>query len=127
MKSPSPRAAKPHPQPTHVVKRMAPTQPGAIKLAEQYGEQLVCVRYRHDPAGRYRYTTVELVVAHGPVKPRSVRRAPKIQIVALRLSHTEDDLRTLVRAHGAVCDRRTGLWYIPRTTARALGLLPRVV
>jgi hypothetical protein len=127
MKSPSPRAANPHAQPSRVVKRMAPTQPGAIKLAEQYGDRLVCVRYRHDPAGRYRYTTVELVVAHGPVRPRQIRGAPKIQIVALRLLHAEDDLRTLVLAHGAVCDRRTGLWYLPRTTARALGLLRRVV
>jgi len=122
---------RPHPnlQATRIAKRIAPTQPGAIKLAEQYGERLVCVRYRHDPTGRYRYTTVELVVARSLVKPRSERqqRPKKLQVVALRLGGTENELRKVVLAHGGVWNSEARLWYLARTTAQALGLLNRVV
>jgi hypothetical protein len=116
-------------QATRVAKRIAPTQPGAIKLAEQYGERLVCVRYRHDPTGRHRYTTVELVVARSLVKPRSERQQQpkKLQVVALRIGGTENELRKAVLAHGGVWNSKAQLWYLARTTAQALGLLSRVV
>ena len=119
----------PNLQATRVAKRIAPTQPGAIKLAEQYGERLVCVRYRHDPTGRHRYTTVELVVARSLVKPRSERQQQpkKLQVVALRLGGTENALRKVVLAHGGVWNSKLRLWYLARTTAQALGLLSRVV
>ncbi|HKX41878.1 MAG TPA: hypothetical protein VJO99_12025, partial [Burkholderiaceae bacterium] len=55
---------------THVVKRLSPTQAGALKLARRYGDALVCVRYRHDAAGRHRYTTVELIIDEAPIVPR---------------------------------------------------------
>lgn len=116
-------------QATRVAKRIAPTQPGAVKLAEQYGDRLVCVRYRHDPTGHHRYTTVELVVARNLVKPRSERQPQpkKLQIVALRLRGTENELRKAVLAHGGVWNSEVRLWYLARTTAQALGLLDRVV
>ena len=128
MNIPPARTAKPNLQATRVAKRIAPTQPGAIKLAEQYGEQLVCVRYRHDPTGRHRYTTVELVVARTLVKPRPKRQRPtKHQIVAIQLANAENDLRRLVHAHGGVWDGKARLWYLAHATAQALGLLSRVV
>ena len=123
----SARAAGPNLQQTRVAKRIAPTQAGAIKLAEQYGDQLVCVRYRHDPTGCHRYTTVELVVASSLVKPRLACRRPKLQIVALRLTNAENELHKLVRANGGVWDGKARLWYVSRTTTRALGLLDRIV
>ncbi len=36
---------------TRVVKKMSPSQPGALKLARRYGDALICVRYRHDAQG----------------------------------------------------------------------------
>jgi hypothetical protein len=128
-KASPPLRSHPNLQATRVAKRIAPTQPGAIKLAEQYGERLVCVRYRHDPTGRHRYTTVELVVASSLVKPRSERqlRPKKLQVVALRLGGTENALRKVLLAHGGVWNSEARLWYLARTTAQALGLLNRVV
>jgi len=125
--NPRARTASPDLQATRVAKRMAPTQPGAVKLAEHYGERLVCVRYRHDPTGRHRYTTVELVVARSLVKPRSQRQPPTLQIVALRLVGEDYDLRDIVRDHGGVWDGKARVWYLARATARRLGLLNRVV
>jgi hypothetical protein len=123
--SPSQRALPP--QPERVVKRIAPTQPGAIKLARQFGERLVCVRYRHDRADTYRYTTVELVVDAGPIQASHRRTQPKIQLVAIRIEPHETALNRLVREHGAVWDGKVRLWYLRRATAKALGLLDRTV
>ena len=39
-----------------------PGQRGAKKLLAQYGEQLVCVRYRYDDQRQKRLKTVELIV-----------------------------------------------------------------
>lgn len=114
---------------SHVVKRMAPDQAGAMKLAARFGDRLVCVRYRHDAAKRRRYTTVELVVASAPIKGSApnTARARKMQIVAIRLHIHERDLRVLLYESGATCAPDSGLWYVPKSIAKALGLLHRVV
>jgi len=106
---------------TRVVKRMAATQPGAMKLARRYGDALVCVRYRHDPDGHHRYTTVELIVDKVPI----IRRGSKV--VAIRFGFSESELRRQAVAHGAKWNAETGLWDITQSAAKALGLLDRVV
>jgi len=114
-------------QPAHVVKRIAPTQPGAIKLARQFGDRLVCVRYRHDRSDTYRYTTVELIVDEAPIKMRSTRSPPKIQLVAVRIEPGEAELMRALRTHGAVWDGKARLWYVRRPVAKVLGLHKRIV
>ncbi len=42
--------------------KLRPGQRGTKKLLAQYGDQLVCVRYRYDEATHKRYKTVELIV-----------------------------------------------------------------
>jgi hypothetical protein len=106
---------------TRVVKRLAATQPGAIKLARRYGDALVCVRYRHDPDGHHRYTTVELVVEKVPI----VHRA--IEIVAVQIRTDETTLHSQARKYGAKWDSKARLWYMSRGTAKKLGLLNRLV
>lgn len=57
-----------------------PGQPGTRAYAEQYGDRLVCVRYRYDEAARRRYKTVEIIVEEAEWAPaaRGVgRRAPE--------------------------------------------------
>jgi hypothetical protein len=104
-----------------VTKKLSPAQPGAIKLARRYGEQLVCVRHRIDPTGTTRITTVELVVDQAPiaVKPE--------QIVGVRIEYREGLLRSAVAAAGATWDRQAGVWRMPMKTVRRLRLRDRVV
>jgi hypothetical protein len=106
---------------TRVVKKLAPTQPGATKLALRFGDALVCVRYRHDPDGRHRYTTVELVIERALIARRPT------PIVAVRIGFDEHTLQRQARLQGAKWNSRACLWYMPRTTARALDLLDRIV
>lgn len=104
-----------------VIKRMAPHQPGAVKLARRYGDALVCVRYRQDPDGQHRCTTVELVVERVPIVRRPVR------LVGVRLQHDEKALRVQLLREGAVWDAAARLWRAPRAAVKALGLAARVV
>lgn len=53
-----------------VTKTLEPHQPGAIRLAREYGDALPCVRYRQDANGLTRYTTVELIVIRAAVASR---------------------------------------------------------
>ena len=58
---------------------------GTQRLVAEYGERLVCVRYRYDLARNKRYKTVELIVAEDdwrasaphPQEDRTRRPAPK--------------------------------------------------
>ena len=42
--------------------KLRPGENGTKGLLKQYGEQLVCVRYRYDKARQKRYKTVELII-----------------------------------------------------------------
>ena len=79
-----------------VIKKLDPADRGAIKLRQQFGDALVCVRHRVDSAARIRYTTVELLVDRAEIQPR----AP--ELVAVRIHPGEYGLRTVVRAAGAL-------------------------
>ena len=108
---------------THVVKRMSPTQPGALKLARRYGDALVCVRYRHDAQGQHRYTTVELVVDDAPVKGT----ANLDEIVSVFLPFSDAHRRQLVLNHGASWNAKSRLWSMSRRIAKKLRLAGRIV
>jgi len=45
-----------------VRRKLLPGQPGTSKLLDQYGEDLVCVRYRYDAEQKIRLKTIEIIV-----------------------------------------------------------------
>ena len=49
---------------------LLPSDRGARQLSEQYGEQLVCVRYRYDEQQQKRFKTVELIIKEYDRKPQ---------------------------------------------------------
>jgi len=107
-----------------VVKRLSPTQPGALKLARRFGDALVCVRYRHDTEKRHRYTTVELVVDQAPI---ARRQASLDAIVVVRIPFGDTARQNQARTLGAKWDGRDRVWYMRRSTAKRLGLLKHIV
>jgi hypothetical protein len=104
-----------------VTKKLAATDRGAIKLSQQFGPALVCVRHRTDSEARYRYTTVELLVEKVAMQPRQAK------MVHIRVNPKEYGLRTVVRTAGAVWDSKVGLWRIPKRVATVLRLTGRIV
>ena len=106
-----------------ITKKLGPDQAGAKKLAQRYGENLVCVRYRQDaPTGR-RYTTVEIVVDEGPIAVDN--RLP--DVVHLRVAIGEIDLQRQIKQLGGEWDRRYRAWRIAKAAVIQLKLHHRVV
>lgn len=112
--SPSPRAGTPR-----VIKKLQPQDAGARRWAAEFGERLLCVRYRVDPLRQRRQTTVELVVEDLPTLS-SVR-------VGVRVAFAETELRQRVKQAGGKWDAAASLWTLPLGKARQLGLVDRIV
>lgn len=100
-------------------KKLQPQDAGARRWSQEFGERLLCVRYRVDPQRQRRQTTVELVVEEVPTVA-SVR-------VGVRIAWAETELRQRVKASGSKWDASAALWMLPLGTARKLGLVDRVV
>lgn len=104
-----------------VVKTLAPSDRGAITLAQHYGEALVCVRHRTDAKGKFRHITVELLVESVPIRPRN------LAMVQVRTEPHERALQAVIKAAGGVWDAKTRLWRLPKRVVSILGLRDRIV
>ncbi|MBI3164238.1 MAG: hypothetical protein IPG44_10110 [Anaerolineales bacterium] len=95
-------------------------QKGTRQLQLQYGDALVCVRYRYDKARRRRMKTVELVVEEREWTPVDA-------LVLLKISWGEKALGIKVKRAGGewLSDRK--LWRLPYGKVLELGLGERVV
>lgn len=106
---------------THrVVKTLAPTDRGALALARRYGDALICVRHRTDAKGKFRHTTVELLVETTRI------RAKPIKMVMLRIEPHERDVQSVVRAAGGLWDAKLQLWRLPSRVVSILNLRDRI-
>lgn len=104
-----------------VTKRLSPGQNGTKRYQTEFGESLVCVRYRQD--GNRRYTTVELLVDHSDLPPRG----PSLKdFVAVHIDYREKELRQLVKEEGAMWDPDSRVWIMPRSLAKRLGVEDRI-
>ena len=107
-------------------KTLQPQQDGAKKLLAQYGEKLLCVRYRYDDQQRKRLKTAEIIVEEEPWTPPQ-RSAPRERMVALRIAVTEGSTRQKVKAAGGTWHPQHQLWYLRHDRVVALGLASRIV
>ena len=53
--------------------KLKPGQKGTKSLVQQYGDALLCVRYRYDEKNRIRTKTVELIIEQKPWSPVTKR------------------------------------------------------
>jgi hypothetical protein len=105
---------------------LKPGQKGTRRLLAKYGERLVCVRYRYDPARKKRIKTVEIVVDERDWLPPRPRPAAGL-IVGVRVAFEEVDLRRRVKQAGGTWNPQRRLWQLRYGEAVALGLADRVV
>ena len=103
-----------------VIKKLAPSSRGAIKLAEQFGETLICVRHRVDAKAKFRFTTVELLVGRAPIKVKSQK------FVSVQVDWKELSLRQVVTEAGARWDANAKVWRMPKRLAGILRLTDRI-
>ena len=83
----------------HIRSTVHPGQRGAKKLLTQYGDRLVCVRYRYDEQRQKRVKTVELIVEEEPWVPLATPQ-PAEALVAIRTARSEVTLRQQVKRLG---------------------------
>ena len=114
-----------------VIKKMKPGDPGTKRLLAHYGEQLVCVRYRHDPQNRRRVTTVELIVDAGFYLPgshvRIQQQKPDAERhVMVRIDYQETELRQKIKQAGGIWNPERKRWQIGYREVEKLGLTSRM-
>ena len=93
---------------TRVILR--PGQKGTKKLVTQYGDALVCVRYRYDVESRKQIKTVELVISESDWTPPPVKYSDSA-LVLLRIGLNDKSLQEQAKAIGGRWDREKQLWY----------------
>ena len=101
---------------------LKPGQRGTKRLVEQYGESLLCVRYRYDEASRKRLKTIELVIEESDWSPKIASET----IVGVQVAFREADLQQKVRQAGGKWNPARRVWELRYDWAIALGLKDRL-
>lgn len=110
----------------HTNTTIQPGQRGAKKFVEQYGDRLVCVRYRQDEQRKKRCKTVELIVEEWPWTPPLPRRKQE-SIVLIKVAFQERELRQQIKEGGGIWNPDQQAWEVRYDRAIALGLKTRIV
>lgn len=89
---------------------LKPGQKGTRRLLEQFGDRLLCVRYRYDEIRQVRMKTVEIIVDERPCDP-NMRHRDK-DIVAVMVPFTKMDLRDRLKAAGGRWNPEEKIWRV---------------
>ncbi len=111
---------------SHIRLTLHPDQDGAKQLREQYGERLVCVRYRYDGTTKERWKTVELIIAKRAWEPPPPRW-PAATLVALHVAAQERELRQRVKSAGGKWNPQEVVWELSYGQVVVLGMTERIV
>ena len=105
-----------------ISKTMQPGEMGTKQLLHQYGNSLVCVRYRTDKKAQKRYTTVELIISEKEIY------IEKSELYCwVRIHFNETELRLQAKNMGAKWHTNEKLWEMDYQTAKSLNLLNRII
>jgi hypothetical protein len=103
---------------------LRPGQRGTKQLVAQYGDKLVCVRYRYDAQRRKRYKTVEVIVSEADwLPPLPTPDA----VVAIRVAWGEADIGRAIKAAGGRWNRVRQVWELRYAQVVRLKLVDRIV
>jgi hypothetical protein len=91
--------------------KLKPGQKGTKNLTAQYGEALVCVRYRYDSTNCTGAKTVEIIVEKNSWTP-PVSQLPDDMLVPVRIGFSETALQGKARAAKERWDPDVKRWFI---------------
>ena len=103
-----------------------------LKLLKEYGDRLVCVRYRYNQELHKRYKTVELIVEEIPWIPQAVvalnRRKNNMEaLVSVKVGYNERSVRTIIKNAGGKWQPEHKVWILPYKKVIEMGLQKRIV
>src|SRR6266542_4934975 len=122
----TPRRRSPRSSAPRVRLNLKPGQKGTKQLLAQYGDRLICVRYRYDAQRKKRFKTVELLVAERDWEPPRPRFAHD-QIVGLRVAFADVATRYRVKQAGGSWNPERRVWQLRYDRVLTLGLDSRIV
>jgi hypothetical protein len=102
---------------------LQPGERGTRRLLAEYGQRLVCVRYRYDERLKRRWKTAELIVSESHWAPREPRPGTRVRI---RIRYEETDLRRRIKEAGGIWDAGRKAWRLRYDRALELGLKDRI-
>jgi hypothetical protein len=91
--------------------KLKPGEKGTKGLLKQYGEALVCVRYRYDETRKKQIKTVELVVSESDWTPPPPKYTAS-SLVGLKIGINEKNLQQQVKALGGQWDPKQQVWLV---------------
>ena len=91
---------------------LKPGQKGTKRLVEQYGDALICVRYRYDAETQKQYKTVEIIVSESEWTPPPAKY-PDGTLVPLKIGIKETALQEQVRSVGGRWNKEQKVWFVP--------------
>jgi hypothetical protein len=103
-----------------------PGQPGTKKLIKEFGDRILCVRYRYDEVQGVRLKTVELVIEEKPWKPDRSKISGR-KIVGLQIDINETGIRQRIKQAGGKWNRSKKVWELPYSRIVELGLTDRII
>lgn len=109
-----------------VAKTLKPGAQGTARLLREYGERLVCVRYRLERANAKHVTTVELTVderdAPGGFYRMAESKPKHKQQVHVRIGFHENDPRAKAKAANGRWDPERRGWSLPYHRVQEMGV-----
>lgn len=103
---------------------LKPGQKGTKRLVEQYGESLLCVRYRYDNIRGVRLKTVEIIVEEKPWQsPFNFKDG---DIAPITVAFEETELRAKLQKMRAKWDPNEKVWLVPYRLIRGTELETRI-
>ncbi len=108
---------------------LTPGQAGTKHLVKEYGDQLVCTRYRYDKAKKRRFKTVELIIDDQPwlaSKEHDIKPPPPKDVL-LRINYEEAELRQQIKSSGGRWVKDQRAWHLSHHHTVALGLENRII
>jgi hypothetical protein len=109
-----------------ILRNLLPGKPGTKKLVDQYGDDLICVRYRYNLKQEQRLTTVEIIVDKQKWNLNESRTPPN-KIMNLKIEYGERELAQQVKSLGGRWDRQKKVWKLPLRYVQILKLEDRIV
>ena len=122
----TPPRRTPDPSAPPVRLHLKPGQKGTKQLLAQYGDRLICVRYRYDAERKKGLKTVELRVAERDWEPPR-RHLAHDRIVGLRVAFADVAVRDRVKQAGGTWNPDRRVWQLRYDRVLALGLTDRIV
>lgn len=90
---------------------LKPGQRGTKSLAKEYGDALLCVRFRYDAELRQRLKTVELVIERKEWAP-PLPRYTADTLVSLCIKAADMQMRAQAKAAGGRWNPEKRLWFV---------------